>query len=168
MGFYEEHDEDVNHLADKNKLSDAEKIKMCDILMDTCAAYEIPLNNIEDAENFWELIRYGYTHAEREEQAALYGFILKKHYNLFKEMDEYYKELRKQYPLLPDSAFDYKKGNRIPDKDVVHYLEQAITLVKNKYPDNLYDFLDLVRIDEIYFAILNKVTVDGFVQAVLY
>lgn len=110
MGFYEEHDEDVNHLADKNKLSDAEKIKMCDILMDTCAAYEIPLNNIEDAENFWMLIRYGYTKQEREEQAALYNFIYQNHRPLLREMEEWYEELKKKNPLLAASgAYDYKK-----------------------------------------------------------
>ena len=113
MGFYEDHDEDVNHLADKNKLSDAEKIKMCDILMDTCAAYGIPLNNIEDAEDFWMLIRYGYTKQEREEQAALYKFIRGEHYELFKEMDEYYEELKKKYPLAAaNGSYDYKKNDR--------------------------------------------------------
>ena len=111
MGFYEEHDEDVNHLADKNKLSDAEKIKMCEILMDTCAAYGIPFNNIEDAENFWMLIRYGYTKQEREEQAALYKFIYSEHRELFKEMDEHYEALKKKYPLAAaNGSFDYKKN----------------------------------------------------------
>lgn len=111
MGFYEEHDEDVNHLTDKNKLSDAEKIKMCEILMDTCAAYEIPLNNIEDAENFWMLIRYGYTKQEREEQAALYRFVRTNYPQLFAEMDECYEELKKTYPLAAASGvYDYKKN----------------------------------------------------------
>ena len=64
--FYLNHDVDVNHRADKTKLSDAEKIAMCEVLMDTCAAYDIPLNNLEDAENFWMLIRYGYTKQERD------------------------------------------------------------------------------------------------------
>lgn len=111
MGFYEEHDKDVNHLADKTKLSDTEKIKMCEILMDTCAAYDIPLNNIEDAENFWELIRYGYTNVEREEQAALYRFINTHYPQLFAEMDEYYENLKKTYPLAAArGVYDYKKN----------------------------------------------------------
>ena len=108
MGFYEEHDEDVNHLADKNKLSDAEKIKMCEILMDTCAAYEIPLNNIEDAENFWMLIRYGYTKQEREEQAALMKFCEAQHREIFDEMHAWYDELKEKYPHLADN-YNYIK-----------------------------------------------------------
>lgn len=92
-------------------LTNEEKLRMFDILKKTCDDYDIPLNNIEDAENFWELIRYGYTHVEREEQAALYRFISTNYPQLFAEMDESYEELKKKYPLAAASGvYDYKKN----------------------------------------------------------
>ena len=90
MGFYENH----SHYSEpkEHNMPDELKLSMFQVIKDTCDAYDIPLNNQEDADNFWMLIRYGYTAAEREEQALLMEFISAKYPKLLDEMKEWLKK----------------------------------------------------------------------------
>lgn len=85
MGFYENHDLHYGQPKEHN-MSDELKLSMFQVIKDTCDAYGIPMDTQEDADNFWMLIRYGYTAAEREEQAELMDFVVTKHPEILEEM----------------------------------------------------------------------------------